>query len=196
LIFLGDLDPDAIGPNLEYATHYEATPLADAARIFEALPIPPENAGFVDIGSGMGRIVLLAARLPFRQVLGIELSGALHAVAQDNLAAFPESERRCRDVRLKRSDAATARYPSGDLVVYLYNPFRAAVLEPVIARLLTRDPAHELVVAYHTPLERALIEATGAFEVAADLGFAVVYRRVSAAPHGARARDSGRPRLG
>jgi SAM-dependent methyltransferase len=175
LVFLGQLDPEAIGPSLEHATHYEPTPLAHFERLLAHVPFPLERASFVDLGSGMGRVVLLAAGRPFRQVVGVEISPALHAIARDNLAAFGKASLRCRDVRLVRRDAATAPFPRGDLVVYLYNPFRAPILGRVLAALTAR-PEGELALVYHTPLERATVEATRAFTLVAEESFGLVYR--------------------
>src|ERR1700744_1727908 len=40
---------------------------------------------FVDIGAGMGRAVLLAAEMPFRKVVGVELHPTLARIARRNL---------------------------------------------------------------------------------------------------------------
>jgi SAM-dependent methyltransferase len=176
LVFLGELDPDAIGPSLEYATHYEPTPVAEAERLIDASPIPPERATFVDLGAGMGRVVLLAARRPFRTVLGVEISPALVEVARENLSAARDPRRVAHDVRIVRADAATYRFPRGDLVVYLYNPFQAPVLDAALVNLRNAAWKREVVLLYHTPLQRETIETTEAFELVADLGFGVVYR--------------------
>lgn len=174
LIFLGELDPEAVGPSIEYATHYEATPVAEAEALIDALPLAPERTTFVDLGSGMGRVVLLAAKRPYRQIIGVEISPALHEVAKDNRAAFPAAAQRCRDLRLVRADAATFALPRGDLALYLYNPFRSEILARVVERLIA--PGREVVIAYHTPIERTVIDATRAFEVVADVGYGIVYR--------------------
>ena len=174
-MFLGDLDPEAIGPPIEFATHYEPTPVAEAEALLDASPLRPETTTFVDVGAGMGRVVLLAARRPFRAVVGVELSPALVAVARDNLVAADDPRRVARDVRMVRADAARYAFPRGDLLVYLYNPFRAPVLAALLARL-RRGPAREIVLLYHTPVERATIDADGAFEMLADVGFGLVYR--------------------
>ena len=177
LVFLGELDPDAIGPSLEFATHYEPTPVAQAEALLDACPLAPERATFVAVGAGMGRVVFLAARRPFRAVIGVEISPALVEVARDNLAALEDSRRVARDVRFVRSDAAAYEFPAGDLAVYLYNPFAAPVLKPMLERLCAHDRAREVVLMYHTALQHATIEATQAFEVTDDLGFGLVYRR-------------------
>jgi 16S rRNA G966 N2-methylase RsmD len=173
LLFLGELDPEAIGPNLEYATHYEASPVADIDRLLDAVPLEVERATLVDLGSGMGRVVLRAAARPYRQIVGVEISPALVEIARENRAAY-RGPVRCTDIRLVRADAATFRFPHGDLVVYLYNPFRAEVLEPLLDRLAA-DHRRRVAIAYHTPVERhALIRHPG-FTLVADLGFGVVY---------------------
>lgn len=41
---------------------------------------------FLDLGSGKGRMVLSAARFPFRRIIGVELSNDLTAIARRNVA--------------------------------------------------------------------------------------------------------------
>jgi SAM-dependent methyltransferase len=127
----------------------------------------------VDVGAGLGRVVLHAARRPYRQIVGVEISPALLEVAKDNRAAY-RGELACRDIRLVRADAAAFTFPPGDLVVYLYNPFRTEVLSPLLDRLCA-DRRRDIALVYHTPLERAALDAHLAFELIADLGFGLVY---------------------
>jgi SAM-dependent methyltransferase len=176
LVFLGELDPEAIGPSLEHATHYEPTPVAQAEALLDRSPLPPASATFVDLGAGMGRVVLLAARRPFRAVIGVEVSPALAEIARENLASAHDPRRVATDVKIVRADAAGYVFPRGDLVVYMYNPFRAPVMSAVLAALAAAEEPREVVLLYHTPLERATIDAGGAFDLVADLGFGLVYR--------------------
>jgi len=181
LLFLGDLDPEAIGPSIAHATHYEPTPVGDLERLLHHVPFALERSTFVDLGAGMGRAVFAAARFPFRQVVGVEISPALVAIARDNVKHFrraADSDLHCRDVRIVRGDAATFRFPQGPLVVYLYNPFDAVLLARVTARL-AREERPELAVLYHTPVERAVLEKHPAFVLTAEEPFGVVYARVS-----------------
>ncbi len=180
LVLLGDLDPERIGPNLAHATHYEPTPIADLARLLAHVPFPLERATFVDLGVGMGRAALLAAMRPFKAIVGVEISPALAVIARQNLAAAPPRIFRCRDVRIVCADAAAYHFPRGDLVVYLYNPFDGAVLAPIVARLAGRSQT-QLAIVYHTPVERNMIEAHGAFELIGEEGCGVIYRLTPAA---------------
>ncbi len=179
LLFLGDLDPEAIGPAIEHATHYEPTPVGETLRLLAFVPFDVAGATFVDLGSGMGRAVFEAASLPFRQALGIEISPALHAIARDNLAAFDRERLRCADLRFVRGNAIDARLPRGDLVVYLYNPFDG----PFVARVVERLAAHPgaVALAYHTPVERDAVEASPAFELVGEAPSGAVYLKISAA---------------
>jgi SAM-dependent methyltransferase len=176
LVFLGELDPEAIGPSIEHATHYDPTPVAEAEALFDASPLAPESATFVDLGAGMGRVVLLAARRPYRAVIGVEISPALVEIARENLASVRDPLRVARDVKTVRADAGEYRFPRGDLVVYMYNPFRGPIVREVAARLGDSREGRTVVLLYHTPVEREVIESSGAFELVDDLGFGLVYR--------------------
>ena len=178
LVFLGELDPEAIGPSLEYATHYEPTPVAQAEALLDLSPLAPPAATFVDLGAGMGRVVMLAARRPFRAVIGVEISPALTEIGRENLASLRDPHRVATDVKIVRADAGDYAFPRGDLVVFLYNPFRAPVMSAVLANLATHEP-REVVLLYHTPLERATIDESGEFDLIADLGYGLAYRQRS-----------------
>ena len=176
LVFLGELDPEAIGPSLEFATHYEPTPVAQANALLDASPLEPRTSTFVDVGAGMGRVLLLAARRPFRAVVGVDVSPALVEIARENLLTARDPQRVTRDVRVACADAGQYAFPHGDLVVYMYNPFRAPVMETMLANLRAGTQRREIVLLYHTAVERITVDASGAFELAADLGFGLVYR--------------------
>lgn len=138
------------------ANRYEPTPIEVFDELMISLPIDPAQYAFVDLGSGKGRVVMLACEYPFRQVVGIEASAAMHGVAQDNLLSFAPPWRQCSDVSLRLGDAAEVAWPDGPLVLYMYNPFRAPVMLSVLGRLKARagDP---IWVAYYEPTHADLI---------------------------------------
>ncbi|MBC5810050.1 MAG: hypothetical protein GIW95_04225, partial [Candidatus Eremiobacteraeota bacterium] len=85
-----------------------------------------------------------------------------------------------RDVRVVWQDALDWKPPKGDVVVFMYNPFRGAVMDAVVERLGQANHG-ETIVLYHTPLERALFERSGRFELIAEFPFGLVYRTRSGA---------------
>jgi len=99
------------------------------------LVAPPEDYTFIDIGAGMGRAMLLAARLRFREVIGVELNPVLAVTAQKNIDKWVYSGRAKCPMRMVCEDAAEFAYPSGPCVAYLFNPFREPVLKRVVRQM-------------------------------------------------------------
>ncbi|WP_158880504.1 methyltransferase domain-containing protein [Amycolatopsis anabasis] len=124
-----------------------------------------ERDVFIDFGSGMGRMVLEAARYPFRKVIGVELSDRLHEIARQNVARTRQ-RLRCRDIDLVRGDVLEYPVPDDVTVVFFNNPFQGAVFTTVIERLLEsvdRNP-RPLKIIYYNPVEEAAILGTGRFD--------------------------------
>jgi hypothetical protein len=95
---------------------------------------------FVDFGSGKGRVLLVASHYPFREIVGVEFSSALHEIAEDNIRRYQSSARRCQNVRSMSADAANFALQEREYVLYFNNPFA----EPVFARVLDNvRTAHE-----------------------------------------------------
>lgn len=176
LIFLGELDPAEIGAALEDATHYEPTPLAQFDAMLAALPVSPQGRTFVDIGAGMGRIVMIASLHPFKQVIGVEVSPALCETARENLAQWRRrrADLVCKDVRIVCKDVSQYALPHGDLVLYLYNPFGEATLQQLADRIAAEASGHAAVM-YHTPVHRRVLDEHPAFSLIADLKFGLIY---------------------
>jgi hypothetical protein len=177
LLFLGELDPDRIGSAIEDATHYEPTPVAEFRELLGALPVDVDGWTFVDLGAGLGRVVMLASLRRFRQIVGVEVSAALCETARDNIVrwrrAYPRAA--CKDVRILCADAAAFCFPPGDLIVYLYNPFGERTLAQIATRLAQRKSG-ECYLMYHTPVQRFVLDEDARFEAVADLGFGTIYR--------------------
>lgn len=125
---------------------------ARAKNVRQALArLPVENFAnytFIDMGSGKGRVVFLAAELSFRRVIGVEHSAALHEAAVRNLERLRGRVDRSR-IELVRADAGAYELPTGDLVLHFFNPFGPVAMERVLANVqaaLAREPRQVLIV--------------------------------------------------
>jgi SAM-dependent methyltransferase len=87
-----------------------------------------EAYSFVDVGAGKGRALLLASELPFRKVIGVELSEELAHNAQRNVARWNRVARPKAKIRVMRQDALEFQWPRTPLLVYLYNPFACSLI--------------------------------------------------------------------
>jgi SAM-dependent methyltransferase len=90
---------------------------------------------FVDVGAGKGRALLLAAEIPFRKVVGIELNEDLARIAQRNVTLWTHATRSRENIRVLPQDALEFRWPRAPLLVYLNNPFDCELVEELAARL-------------------------------------------------------------
>ena len=126
---------------------------------------PMAEYAFVDLGCGKGRAVLLAAELGFRECLGVELDPGLAATAQRNLAAWLSAGRGGCPVRIVKADAIEAELPELPLLIYLYNPFRGAVVRRLLARLeaLCAGRSGDLDMIYLIPEQAAEFSAFPSF---------------------------------
>ena len=131
---------------------YYPTSFATFARLLAHVPAEAYAGSFVDVGSGKGRVLALAARRPFRSVVGIEISETLNAMARDNLARV-RCHLKCRDVRVLTADAATVAMPDDATVFYFYNPFHGPPLSSALWNIeasLARRPRVATVIFNNT----------------------------------------------
>jgi SAM-dependent methyltransferase len=127
---------------------------AAARRVIRSLPIGDySDYTFVDIGSGKGRMLLLASEFPFRKIVGVEMREDLHAQALNNVRRFRQPKEKCSQIECVLADATRYDLPPGKLVVYFFNPFSAGVMSQVLRRLdeaVDQDP-REIVLVYVYP---------------------------------------------
>lgn len=116
-------------------------------------PAPLAQYTFLDFGAGMGRATLLAATMPFRQVIAIELHPALADMARKNCALWQIQGRAKSPIRVVCADATDFVFPETPCLAFLFNPFRAPVLRALlksIERSFRDRPGHfDLLYANH-----------------------------------------------
>ena len=100
-----------------------------------ALAAPPEDYSFIDLGAGMGRGMLLAAQIPFREVIGVELHPDLAAIAQKNIEVWERDGRARCPMRIVCADVTQFKFPKNPCVGYLFNPFRGPVLKALLRHI-------------------------------------------------------------
>jgi predicted RNA methylase len=94
-----------------------------------------EETSFIDIGAGMGRAVLLAGELPFKEVVGVELNKTLAKIAEKNLARWRELRRARAEMKVVNIDALEFEWPEGPCVAFMFNPFGAVVMRRLLLRM-------------------------------------------------------------
>src|SRR5262245_56963172 len=125
---------------------------------------PVDGFTFVDLGSGMGRAVLVASEFPFRRIVGVEISPRLHEIASRNVRRY-RGRRQCRNIELKRMDAVDYEPEAEDTVFFFNFPFRERLMTQVVATLERSLRAHprRAFLAFVNPETAHVVERSPAF---------------------------------
>ena len=126
---------DVISANKRFASSYVPSQEKDVLMLLSLLPVCPQEYLFVDIGSGKGKVLLLAAEYGFKRIVGVEFSPHLHAIAEANVSHYLGNSSRDCQIECRCLDAADYPIPSDKLVMFLYNPFEAVVIQSILRRL-------------------------------------------------------------
>jgi SAM-dependent methyltransferase len=157
---------------------YQPTDPALFEEMMSRLPLELSNFTFIDIGSGKGRVPLMAARFPFRKIIGVELLPELHHVALSNLEKLRVTTSLGANIELRQMDANEFEFPLEPMVLYLFNPLPEESLWKFFKRLsasLEENP-REVWILYHNPLLEHVIAENICFSRVEGSDQYVLYR--------------------
>ena len=160
--------------------HYFATEPWLFQQIMQAMPTDFTHFTFVDLGSGKGRVLLMASDYGFQRIVGVEFVAELHRVAEKNIVSYANARQLCRQIKSLCMDAHDFQFPADPLVVYLFNPFAeptfAYVLESL--RVSVEQRPRPVYIAYRfTEFDKLLAQANWLEKVAATEQWAVYRNR-------------------
>ena len=161
----GEEDPrelTVVGANASHAILYIPTTPRSGRYMLRDLPIADvSNYTFVDIGSGKGRMLLLAAELPFHRIIGVEFASDLDALARRNVKSYRNSKQACFQIEPVHMDATQYEFPPEPLLIYLFYPFDRKIMEPVMQNLNRSLAEHprDVILLYRNPVLSDVVEA-------------------------------------
>jgi hypothetical protein len=130
-------------PPGEHLIGYHASAVSTVVRLLVELPVTSDDH-FVDLGSGLGKVVLLAHLLTGARSRGVELQADLCRQARAAAARLGIADHATFD----HEDARSASLESGT-VFFLYSPFDGPVLDSVLERLRAVASRRAIAVAAH-----------------------------------------------
>ena len=147
----------------ELHSAYQPTDPTLFKEMMSSLNIDFQELTFIDVGSGKGRVLLMAADYPFRRILGIELLPALNGVAQENLNAYKSESQKCFALETICGDARELIFPAEPILLYLFNPLPEHALTEVMTNLdaSLRQSPRLVYVLYHNPLLEHVLSESG-----------------------------------
>lgn len=140
---------------------YQPSEPAAFREMIDSIPDPLDGFTFIDLGSGKGRALLMAASYPFRRIIGMELLEELNAVALQNISRYRSDEQRCFTIQSLTGDARHFEFPAEPTVLYLFNPFPRHIWREVVANLhasLLVAP-RQVFLIYHNPVHEDILAA-------------------------------------
>jgi predicted RNA methylase len=118
---------------------YQPTPVRHILHLRRLCALSEDDV-FVDLGSGLGHVALLASMLTGVQSVGIEMEAAYVASAEECARSL-----RLGRVRFIQEDARAADLSRGT-VFYLYSPFTGSILAEVLDRLQKESTSRRIKI--------------------------------------------------
>lgn len=160
LDFLTVVQPEGVGLDSQKA--FRSSPSGDKYlwRLLDDLNISSADA-ITDIGCGKGSAMRTMLDFPFARVDGVELSGEIAAIAQENFRKLKKNQ-----VHVFSCDATTYNDYDRYNCVYFYNPFPDEIMRRVVDRLIKNieNNDRELFIIYNNPRCHDVIISQGVFE--------------------------------
>jgi SAM-dependent methyltransferase len=137
---------DIRSANLPFAARYESVGEEVIEAAIRHLGLKHSEFIFIDLGCGKGLPLLIAARLGFAKIIGVEFALKLAAIARSNAEIMG-----IKNISVLDMDAAEFRFPASKIVLFLFNPFGDHVMEKVLDNLnhQVEQVSHTIV---HPPL--------------------------------------------
>jgi SAM-dependent methyltransferase len=134
-------------------------------EMVNALGIDYSQFTFIDVGSGKGRPLLMAAEYPFRKIIGVELLPELNRIAEENIRKFPAERKRCSNITATLGDATELVFPLDPLVVFMFHPLPESGFRKVIGHLAAsvRENPRLVWLIYANPLFEEIVIGSGMF---------------------------------
>lgn len=123
---------------------FQPTPARAILQLLERCALGPEDT-LIDLGAGLGHVVILAALLSEARARGVERDPALCAAARRSARLLGAAR-----AQFEEADARTARLSDGT-VFFLYTPFRGAMLQEVLGRLQAEARTRPIRVCTYGP---------------------------------------------
>jgi hypothetical protein len=154
------------GYNRDHGHDYRPSPCRLVEWTIGAIDYDLSRLTFVDHGAGKGRVLLLASQFPFQAIGGVEFAEELHDDATMNIAQFPRSRMKCRNVECVLEDASALGPPEGEAVHYFFDPFSRDVFAEVLNNIVVsyRKKPRRLYLILVDPVATDLIDQSGVFQ--------------------------------
>ncbi len=136
-----------------HARRYEAVTTKQMSVLMTKLPtLDFSKFNFVDLGSGKGRALFIAAEYPFKRIIGVEYGRELNNLAIRNIRTYRNPAQRCFNIESFCADASAYEFPSESTICFMNNPFDEVLMQKLMDSLteaLKKVPRDFFIVYLH-----------------------------------------------
>jgi len=121
---------------------YKPTRIRPFKLLMKELKLP-EGCVFVDMGSGMGRVLLMASEYSCKRIVGVEISSRLCIIARNNIVKFEKKLMRPLQIEIVNADVYQYNVRKDEDIFYFYRPFDNFIMGKIIEEILKsliKDP--------------------------------------------------------
>lgn len=150
---------DVADEDKAHAAHYQPSYVWIISRMFKILsPLTKEQGTFVDLGSGKGRAMMMAALQGYSPIIGVEFSKSLSRICEKNIENFKRKSKKSSRFNAVTMNVINYKIPLDTSVIFLGNPFNEHIMKDVLTQIdfsLKASP-RDIYIAYFNPLHNEI----------------------------------------
>ncbi|MGA1823441.1 MAG: class I SAM-dependent methyltransferase [bacterium] len=163
----GIIELTELGFEKNIGSRQESTPYLHMSKIIRTLTKTPEDV-FIDMGSGKGRVMIIAGRYPFKRIIGVDVSSKLNRICEQNIRKM-QARLKCKEFVHITTNAINYQIPDDATFIFFFNPFPLEVMDTVMTQIkksLNRHHRSIKIIWYNPKYDREIerihsIEKTG-----------------------------------
>lgn len=150
---------EVVGSNKSRATWAESTQQGPFRKLMRQLQLP-FNGDFIDLGSGKGKVLLLASEYPFKNILGVEFAEELNRICRENIRRYARKKPLRDNIQVITADVVDYRFSGREEMIYISNPFDGIILGQVLHNIIESLKANDrpLWIVYSMAIHRSALD--------------------------------------
>ena len=126
----------------------------------------PSEKSILDIGSGKGRVLVVAAHYGFKNITGVDFARELCAAAKRNINKI-KAQFRDTTFTIYCKDILNYTIDKSDKVFFLYNPFNNEIMEKLLEKIdrSVKEHSRTIYFIYANPQQKEVLLQKGYTEV-------------------------------
>ena len=134
--------------------HYSPAYTSLIIESIKVLNIDFENYNFIDLGSGKGKVTLIASKFRFKNIIGVEIINNLVQQAKKNkLIYFQKAWNKKYKCKIKYicSDAEKYNFKNEKNLYFMFDPFPDLKLNKIIKKIIKKNLYKNYIIAFNPP---------------------------------------------